>query len=444
MATMYKELRYNYLVNHALTRMHVLRVVEVHAGVPQDRGQSIEPHHRISLGPSLQRNTRVIHYVLQGFHLLPTKLLHYSLDFVVRQLGQNFRNTCKKNASPHDNYHSNTKRANPQLQALITFQYANGRLVADGEIFKVAHDLHKAPKMGLHVYRTSRADILKRYQCRTPQTSLRQTLLEGSQYCRWESHDIVFSISWGTLGCQISFRYLPKYSGCLSIHSQSSPSKRMLVCLTAMCVFSGKIKMASTTFGTTSFSSLKKPKMNRVVVHTGAKQIMRMANSRQNIFGYCLHDEKGGFGRVPRGRGDGLSVCVVTPHQVVKHLSEAMTASNYENHVLDELGDAISEIGKFLVPRSFLDQTQLWKTDALFNHPQTLLKRCWVILTLSGSIWQCRQSIPMSLSMWGLKTLLSWSLFLWYKSSDSRYQRLNVICATWRKMIAAVSMQNGR
>lgn len=46
--------------------------------------------------------------------------------------------------------------------------------------------------------------------------------------------------------------------GCTLIHSQSSPSNRILVCLTAMWVFSGEFKMASTTLGTTSFSSLQK------------------------------------------------------------------------------------------------------------------------------------------------------------------------------------------
>lgn len=51
--------------------------------------------------------------------------------------------------------------------------------------------------------------------------------------------------------------YLPKDCGWLSIHSQSSPSKRILVWRTAMCVFSGKFKIASTTFGTTSFSFLQ-------------------------------------------------------------------------------------------------------------------------------------------------------------------------------------------
>lgn len=41
----------------------------------------------------------------------------------------------------------------------------------------------------------------------------------------------------------------------LLIHSHSSPSNSILVCLTAMCVFSGRLRMASTTCGTTSFSS---------------------------------------------------------------------------------------------------------------------------------------------------------------------------------------------
>lgn len=41
----------------------------------------------------------------------------------------------------------------------------------------------------------------------------------------------------------------------LLIHSQSSPSSSILVCLTATCVFSGRLRIASTTCGTTSFSS---------------------------------------------------------------------------------------------------------------------------------------------------------------------------------------------
>lgn len=53
------------------------------------------------------------------------------------------------------------------------------------------------------------------------------------------------------------FKIGSKVFGCFSIHSQSSPNSRTDVYFTATWVFSGTFNIASTTFGTTSFSDLQ-------------------------------------------------------------------------------------------------------------------------------------------------------------------------------------------